>query len=266
MQRDPEAYLEDVLKAIEKIERYTENLSFNDFSGNDVVQDAVFRNLEIIREAVKKISKESRNKHPEAEWRKMARLKDIHILIPECFDEDLKVVWGVIKNKLPELKKQVSEILAETNSGGSEQRYEKGLLTHSKGRLLAYLVWHGKIKCDPSVPADVMRSIGYKSRGHLKTDIDELIRDGYVVHDKKGGCYRPTKKAKKLLEPILSLRRVAELNIAASALLIIFGLLLYVGSGFNLFFILNFLIGVYLFAVNLYAIDPFRLLFKKLPR
>ncbi|MEM1717367.1 MAG: HAD-IC family P-type ATPase [Candidatus Bathyarchaeia archaeon] len=45
-------------------------------------------------------------------------------------------------------------------------RYEKGVLTHSKGRLLAYLVWFGRIRCEPSVPAEVMRAIGYKSPGH----------------------------------------------------------------------------------------------------
>lgn len=72
MRRDAKIYLKDILKAIEKIENYTKNLNFNDFLRNDMVQDAVVRNLEVIGEAVKKIPEQIRNKHPEIEWKKIA--------------------------------------------------------------------------------------------------------------------------------------------------------------------------------------------------
>ena len=50
--RDYKLFLEDILESIQKIEKYTNNLTFEDFSQSDMVVDAVIRNLEIIGEAV----------------------------------------------------------------------------------------------------------------------------------------------------------------------------------------------------------------------
>lgn len=43
-------YIEDILEAISKIERYTSGLDFDRFTENEMVVDAVIRNLEIIGE------------------------------------------------------------------------------------------------------------------------------------------------------------------------------------------------------------------------
>jgi len=44
-------YLNDILESIEKIERYIYGLTFEEFTGSDMIFDAVVRNLEIIGEA-----------------------------------------------------------------------------------------------------------------------------------------------------------------------------------------------------------------------
>ena len=51
--RDPYLFLTDMLESIEKVERYTAGLSFDEFEANDMVLDAVVRNLEIIGEAAR---------------------------------------------------------------------------------------------------------------------------------------------------------------------------------------------------------------------
>jgi len=58
MPRDYSVYLSDILEAIAKVERYTQGLSFEDWSRDEMRVDAVLRNLEIIGEAVKNIPDE----------------------------------------------------------------------------------------------------------------------------------------------------------------------------------------------------------------
>lgn len=102
MQRNLEAYYEDILVSIEKIERYTHSLSKEELKKNDLVLDAVIRNLEIIGEAVKKIPEEVRVNYLDIPWRKISGLRDI--LIHEYFGVNINIIWDVIENKLKPLK------------------------------------------------------------------------------------------------------------------------------------------------------------------
>lgn len=107
---DSEVYLEDILKSIRKIKRYSKKInSPQELSKNDIILDAVCRNLEIIGEAAKSVDDAIKKKYSDVEWKKIAGLRDI--LIHAYSSVDTSIVWDIIVNKIPQLKKDVSLIL-----------------------------------------------------------------------------------------------------------------------------------------------------------
>ena len=110
MPRDYRVYLEDILQCIEKVRDYTEGLTREGLLSDSKTLDAVVRNLEVIGEAVKSLPEGVRAEHPEAEWKKIAGLRDI--LIHQYFGIDVEIIWDVIQNKLPTLERLVREMLS----------------------------------------------------------------------------------------------------------------------------------------------------------
>ncbi|MCZ7358233.1 MAG: DUF86 domain-containing protein [Candidatus Methanoperedens sp.] len=115
MQRTYEAYLKDILEAIRKIEKYTQNMSYEDFLKDELIQDGVLKNLEVIGEAVKNIPDEIKHKKQDIEWKKIAGLRDI--LTHEYFGINFEIVWDVTTNKLPDLKNNTQALLFEMKIG-----------------------------------------------------------------------------------------------------------------------------------------------------
>jgi uncharacterized protein with HEPN domain len=77
MKRDYRLYLDDILEAIGKIEKYTDGLSFEQFRNDDKTVDAVIRNFAVFGEAAKQIPAKIRNINaPEIPWKEMAGMRD----------------------------------------------------------------------------------------------------------------------------------------------------------------------------------------------
>lgn len=107
MKRD-EVYLQHILDAIDRIIAYTEDGKAA-FLKNSMMQDAVIRNLEVIGEATKALSRETRRQHRNIPWDDMAGMRDI--LIHHYMGVDLEIVWDVSQSKLEDLRSQIQSLL-----------------------------------------------------------------------------------------------------------------------------------------------------------
>lgn len=109
MKRTYKMYVEDILESMDKIERYTHDLTYETFEKNDMVVDAVIRNLEIIGEASKNIHEDIRGKYPDIPWKRMVGLRNI--AIHEYFGVDLTIIWEIITRNLPETRSEIELML-----------------------------------------------------------------------------------------------------------------------------------------------------------
>jgi uncharacterized protein with HEPN domain len=109
--RKDKAYLKDILVAISDIEEFLKDVTEKEFYKNKEKQYAVLRALEIIGEASKNVSKEIKSMYPEIPWKDIAGMRDK--LIHLYFGVKLELVWQTVKDKIPELKKQIQSILRE---------------------------------------------------------------------------------------------------------------------------------------------------------
>lgn len=98
-----------MLESIAKIERYTAGLSFDQFEANEMVVDAVVRNLEIIGEAAGHIPPGLREQYSQIEWSRVIGFRNI--VIHAYFAVDVEIVWVIATQRLPELKAVLLEML-----------------------------------------------------------------------------------------------------------------------------------------------------------
>lgn len=104
------AYLCHIRDSIAKVESYA-TVGKEEFMSLSHWQDAIIRNLEIIGEATKRLSKPLKEQYPDIPWRSIAGLRDV--LIHDYMGVDLESVWNVVENDLPPLKEQLSIILTD---------------------------------------------------------------------------------------------------------------------------------------------------------
>jgi len=108
MQRDRE-YIIDILESAKLAIDYIGEKSKEDFFLDNQCQDAVVRRIEVIGEAARRISDETRTAYTELPWSDMIGMRNL--MVHEYDDIDIAIVWETVINDLPLLIDSLEKIL-----------------------------------------------------------------------------------------------------------------------------------------------------------
>lgn len=109
--KDDLAFIEHILSSINAIKEFSKEMNKEKLMSDRLKQSAIVREIEIIGEAVKNISENLKDKHPEIEWKEIVGTRDK--MIHHYFGVDLNIIWNIVKINLPDLKDKVLKIRKE---------------------------------------------------------------------------------------------------------------------------------------------------------
>jgi uncharacterized protein with HEPN domain len=109
---DDHLFLQHILDAIERIETYLEGVERERFDTFPMLQDAVIRQLQVIGEAVRRLSAELRTNYPTVPWKMITGMRNK--LVHDYFGIDLDAVWLTAQRDLPDLKSWVTTMIGGT--------------------------------------------------------------------------------------------------------------------------------------------------------
>ncbi len=117
MTKDSTVYLCHIRDCLEKIRRFTKD-GKSGFLQDEMVQDAVIRNLEVIGQAVKDFGTEQLSSgYPAIPWAQIAGTRNI--LAHQYLGVDIDLIWNIVEQELPLLESAITALLHE-----SEQKTE----------------------------------------------------------------------------------------------------------------------------------------------
>lgn len=109
--RSEEYYRRDIIFANRRVTTFVRDITKDYFDTSDLYQSAVLFQLMIVGEAVSRISRALKSKHPEIDWFSISGFR--HIIVHEYFSLNLEIVWHAANADAPELANQISDILRQ---------------------------------------------------------------------------------------------------------------------------------------------------------
>ncbi|NLJ61178.1 MAG: DUF86 domain-containing protein [Firmicutes bacterium] len=114
--RTDEESLNDIREAIQRIVSYVRGMTYETFIADTRTQDAVIRNIEIMGEAAKNLSAQTRARYARIPWRQMAGTRDR--LIHNYFGVNIDIVWQIADAELPRILSVLNKIKQERGDNG----------------------------------------------------------------------------------------------------------------------------------------------------
>ena len=115
--RDDLERIKDIDEAISRIEKYAQYGKI-EFEREELIQNWIIHHLQILGEAAAKLSPDFRQNNSQIPWNKIIGMRNI--LVHNYFEIDTEIVWAVIENDLPDLKKKTETLLSKMESDNDE--------------------------------------------------------------------------------------------------------------------------------------------------
>lgn len=97
-----------MLGYVEKILKYSANMSYEDFVKNDMVVEACVFNLSQIGELANKLDDAYRQEHKNIAWKQIYGLRNR--IVHDYEGVNLKLVWEIIESDLPDLRNELKKL------------------------------------------------------------------------------------------------------------------------------------------------------------
>ena len=103
--------LQHILSSIERVQEFTKGMSKEELVNDTLHLHATVYNVQIVGEAVYKLTTEFKESHTETPWRMIEKMR--HILVHDYYQINLDILWIVINEDLSILEEQIKKYISD---------------------------------------------------------------------------------------------------------------------------------------------------------
>jgi uncharacterized protein with HEPN domain len=110
-ERDESVYVRHMLDAVARLNRHAEGVDRDAFLADEMIQDAIIRQLEILGEAAGRVSRDTCARYAAVPWTEITGLR--HRLIHDYLGVDLPLIWRVVQVEIPRVIGSIESMLGD---------------------------------------------------------------------------------------------------------------------------------------------------------